>query len=392
MKIPFNKLYMTGKELEYVREAYASGHISGDGPFTKKCQLWLEQRTGTSKVLLTHSCTAALEMAAILAGIEPGDEVILPSFTFVSTANAFVVRGATPVFVDIRGDTLNVDQDQIEAVISDKTKVIVPVHYAGVACNMDAIMQIADRHNLIVVEDAAQGVNAMYQGRPLGSIGHLGAFSFHVTKDYTCGEGGALLINDQRLIERAEIIREKGTNRSRFFRGEIDKYTWVDLGSSYLPSDILAACLYAQLKHSDEIKNRRRTIFEFYYNNLKSLQDQGILRLPIIPDECSLNYHMFYLILPTESERDRLLNYLKENGISAAFHFIPLHASPMGIGFSGKKDLPVTEQMSRRILRLPFYTGLNVEEQQYIVDKIKKGTEQRDDKITSVSRIAPTPI
>lgn len=373
MKIPFNISYLAGKELEYMQKSLESRNIVGNGSFTKKCESLMEKTFEAKKVLLTGSCTDALEMASLLANLETDDEVIVPSFTFVSTANAFILRGAKPVFIDIRKDTLNMDETTIEEKITDRTKAIFPVHYAGVSCDMDAIMDIAKRYNLCVVEDAAQGVYAKYKGRYLGAIGHLGTYSFHGTKNYTCGEGGALVINDENLIEMAEILREKGTNRSKFLRGEIDKYTWVDIGSSFLLSDVLAAFLYAQLENLDEINKKRKAIYDFYYENLKELEDTGELRLPIIPDECETNYHLFYILLPSEEKRNFLMDELKSLGIQAVFHYVPLHNSPMGIKFGYKNgDLPITESIGGRLLRLPFYADLGLEEQKFIVSVIKK--------------------
>lgn len=373
MKIPFNRPFIIGKELEYIQQSVQNGHISGDGPFTKKCHRFLEEKFNARKVLLTHSCTAALEMAAILCNLGPDNEVILPSFTFVSTANAFYIRGAKLRFVDIRADTLNMDESQIEEAITPLTKVIVPVHYAGNACAMDAILRVARRHQLYVVEDAAQGLNAKYNGRYLGTIGDLGAYSFHETKNFICGEGGAIVINNETFIERAEIIREKGTNRSKFFRGEVDKYTWVDIGSSYLPSDILAAFLLAQLENIDKICQRRQEIFEYYYEGLTPLASNGIIRLPTISPECKCNSHMFYILLKDEGTRDALMNYLKSNGILAIFHYLPLHLSRIGRSMGYREgDLPVTESTSGRLLRLPFYFELKREEQAEIVGLIKK--------------------
>jgi dTDP-4-amino-4,6-dideoxygalactose transaminase len=373
MKIPFNISYLTGNELKYMQESLESRNMVGNGSFTKKCERLMEKVFGAKKILLTGSCTDALEMASLLADLGTDDEVIVPSFTFVSTANAFILRGAKPVFIDIRKDTLNMDETTIEEKITDRTKAIFPVHYAGVSCDMDAIMDIAKRHNLYVVEDAAQGVYAKYKGRYLGAIGHLGTYSFHGTKNYTCGEGGALVINDENLIERAEILREKGTNRSQFLRGEIDKYTWVDVGSSFLLSDVLAAFLYAQLENLDEINKKRKAIFDFYYENLKELEDTGEFRLPIIPDECETNYHLFYILLSSEEKRNFLMDELKSAGIQAVFHYVPLHNSPMGMKFGYKNgDLPITESISGRLLRLPFYADLGLEEQKFIVSVIKK--------------------
>jgi dTDP-4-amino-4,6-dideoxygalactose transaminase len=359
MKIPFNKPYMTGRELEYIAQAHANGHLSGDGPFTKRCHAWLEQRIGCRKALLTHSCTGALEMAALLLDLQPGDEVIMPSFTFVSTANAFVLRGAVPVFVDIRPDTLNLDETLIEAAITPRTRAVCVVHYAGVGCEMDAIMAIAEKHNLFVVEDAAQAILSTYKGRPLGSIGHLAALSFHETKNVIAGEGGALLINDPRFVERAEIIREKGTNRSKFFRGQVDKYTWVDLGSSWLPGEVTAAFLSAQLEHADEITSLRLDIWARYLEWAAPLEAAGKLRRPIIPETCLHNAHMFYLLLPDLSRRSELIARLKENDILAVFHYIPLHSAPAGRQFGRSSGgLPVTEAVSDQLVRMPLWVGL----------------------------------
>ncbi len=359
MKVPFNKPYMTGKELFYIAEAHFNSMLAGDGPFTKKCHRWLEQETGAQKALLTHSCTAALEMAAILADIQPGDEVIMPSYTFVSTANAFVLRGGVPVFVDIRPDTLNIDETLIEAAITPRTKAIVPVHYAGVACEMDTIMDIARRHNLLVIEDAAQGVLSTYKGKTLGTIGHMGAYSFHETKNVISGEGGALLINDVRFIERAEIIREKGTNRSQFFRGQVDKYTWVDVGSSYLPGEVIAAFLWAQLEDSANITARRLAIWEQYHRGLHALERQGRLRRPIVPAECKQNAHMYYILLDSLEARTQLIEEMRRQNIFPVFHYVPLHSSPAGRKYGRTHgELPVTEDLSDRLLRLPMWTGL----------------------------------
>jgi dTDP-4-amino-4,6-dideoxygalactose transaminase len=363
MKIPFNKPFMTGKELWYIAQAHANGHLAGDGSFTKQCHGWLEARTGAFKALLTHSCTAALEMAAILADIQPGDEIILPSYTFVSTANAFVLRGATPVFVDIRPDTMNLDETRIEAAVTERTKAIVPVHYAGVACDMDAIMSIARKHKLIVIEDAAQGIMATYKGRPLGSIGHMGALSFHETKNIISGEGGALLVNDPELAERAEIIREKGTNRSQFFRGQVDKYTWVDIGSSYLPGELIAAFLWAQMEEADAITHRRMAIWNTYHQWFEALEHSGKLRRPIVPGGCVHNAHMYYILLPSLDARTALIEALKRHDVHSVFHYVPLHSAPVGL-LRGRVhgDMTVTEDIADRLLRLPLWLGL--EEQQ----------------------------
>ncbi|MBN1588318.1 MAG: dTDP-4-amino-4,6-dideoxygalactose transaminase [Pirellulales bacterium] len=367
--MPFNKPFIAGKELYYIAQAVAFGNIAGDGVYTKQCTRILEEQLGIHRVLMTPSGTAALEMAAILCEVGPGDEVILPSYTFVSTANAFVRQGATPVFVDIRPDTLNLDENLIEPAITDRTKVICPVHYAGIGCEMDRIMEIAKRHGLLVVEDAAQGVNAFYRGRALGSIGHLGAYSFHETKNYICGEGGALCINDERLVRRAEIIRDKGTNRQQFFRGAVDKYTWVDVGSSYVPSEIASAFLFGQLEMLAPISRRRREIFESYAKHLEPLISKGLLRGPVIPRSSKTNYHMYYVLLPDQRIRDALMDHLRELGIMAVFHYVPLHASPMGKKL-GRCDgpLPVTDDMSGRLLRLPFYHELTRNEQTAVVD------------------------
>src|SRR5574337_1726363 len=354
--IPFNQPYMTGRELEYIAQAHAAGHLAGDGPFTKRCHAWIEQRTGARKALLTHSCTAALEMAALLLDLAPGDEVIMPSFTFVSTANAFVLRGAVPVFVDIRPDTLNIDETLVEAAITSRTKAICVVHYAGVSCEMDAIMAIANRHGLTVVEDAAQSILSTYKGRPLGSIGQLAALSFHETKNVISGEGGALLINDERLIERAEIIREKGTNRSKFFRGQVDKYTWVDIGSSYLPSELIAAFLAAQLEQADDITERRLAIWNAYHAAFEGLEAQGRVRRPVMPPQCTHNAHMYYLLLPDLAARTAFIDHLRQAGIGAVFHYIPLHSSPAGrkYGRTGS-SMAVTDTASECLVRLPLW-------------------------------------
>ena len=359
MTIPFNKPYMTGKELWYISQAHASGHLAGDGQFTKKCSAWLEQRICCQKALLTHSCTAALEMAAILADIQPGDEVIMPSYTFVSTANAFVLRGGVPVFVDIRPDTLNIDETKIEAAITPRTKAIAPVHYAGVACEMDAIMDIARRHNLLVIEDAAQGIMSTYKGRPLGSIGHMAALSFHETKNIIAGEGGALLINDPRFVERAEMIREKGTNRSQFFRGQVDKYTWVDVGSSYLPGEVIAAFLWAQMEEADAINKRRLDIWSNYHQWFTSLEKAGKVKRPSVPRECVHNAHMYYLLLPSLERRTALIERLKSKGVHTVFHYIPLHSSPRGktVGRAAG-DMTNTDNAGDRLVRLPMWLGL----------------------------------
>lgn len=358
--IPFNKPYMTGKELWYISQAHHRGMLAGDGYFTRECHGWLERQTGCSKALLTHSCTAALEMAAILADIRPGDEIIMPSYTFVSTANAFVLRGGVPVFVDIRPDTLNIDENLIEAAITSKTRALVPVHYAGVGCEMDVIMAIAREHDLLVIEDAAQGVMASYKGVALGAIGTLGCLSFHETKNIISGEGGALLIKDQRFAGRAEIVREKGTNRSQFFRGEIDKYTWVDMGSSYLPGELTAAFLAAQMEAAENITTRRLALWEQYHEAFAQLESAGRVRRPIIPIECQHNAHMYYLLVENLETRSALLQYLSDQGLHAVFHYVPLHQSPAGRHYAHTVgSLPVTVSLSDRIVRLPLWVGLD---------------------------------
>jgi len=367
--IPFNKPYITGKELGYIGQAHKNRHLSGDGPFTKKCHAWLEGNTGAKQVLLAHSCTGALEMAAILVDIQPGDEIIMPSYTFVSTANAFALRGGVPVFVDIREDTLNIDESLIESAITPRTKAIVPVHYAGVACEMDAIMGIAGRYSLRVIEDAAQGVMSTYKGRALGSIGDLGAYSFHETKNISSGEGGALLVNDSELSLRAEVIREKGTDRSQFFRGVVDKYTWQDIGSSFLPSELMAAFLCAQLEEADKITQARLAIWKKYHELLEPMEVQGLLRRPIIPDGCKHNAHMYYVLLSADFERAEILSALKKHSILAAFHYVPLHSSPAGQRFGRPSgDIIQTDRQSRRLIRLPLWVNLTLKQQERIVD------------------------
>lgn len=360
MHIPFNKPYMTGKELGYIAEAHVNGFLAGDGKFTRRCHAWLERQTSTHKALLTHSCTAALEMAALLADIQPGDEVIMPSYTFVSTANAFVLRGGVPVFVDIRPDTLNIDENRIEAAITPHTKAIVPVHYAGVACEMGTIMGIAQKHNLLVIEDAAQGIMSTYKGRPLGAIGDLGAYSFHETKNIISGEGGALLANDARFSERAEILREKGTNRGQFFRGQVDKYTWVDIGSSYLPGEVIAAFLWAQMEEAQNITQRRLGLWQRYHDALAPLEDAGKLRRPIIPEGCQHNAHMYYVLLESLEMRTEAIAQLKNQGVNAVFHYVPLHSAPMGKKHGRVSgDLGYTDNIADRLLRLPLWVGLD---------------------------------
>lgn len=372
--IPFNKPPLTGNEEQYVLEAMKSPKLSGDGEFIKRCHRWFEETTGCKKALLTPSCTHALEMAAILIGIEPGDEVIMPSYTFVSTANAFVLRGAKIVFVDIRPDTMNIDETLIEAAITLQTKAIVPVHYAGVGCEMDTIMDIAQRHDLFVVEDAAQGMMATYKGKPLGTIGHIGTYSFHETKNYTSGgEGGLLLINDERFIERAEIIREKGTNRSLFFRGMVDKYTWVDIGSSYLPSEIQAAYLWGQLERAEVINNNRLTTWDHYYTAFNDLQQNDKLLLPIIPAECQQNGHMFYLKCSDIEQRTAFLAHMSKNNILSVFHYIPLHSAPAGSEFGRFHGTNrYTTQDSERLVRLPIWFGMKSETQQAVIKAVRE--------------------
>lgn len=356
MNVPFNKFYLTGKELEYIAQLKS---YSGDGSFTHLCHAWLEKNTGSSKVLLTHSCTAALEMAALLIDTQPGDEIIMPSYTFVSTANAFVLRGGIPVFVDIRSDTLNLNEKLIAEAITPKTKAIVPVHYAGVACEMDTILKIAKKYNLYVIEDAAQGVMASYKGQTLGSIGHIGAYSFHATKNICSGEGGALLINDTQFCELAEIIREKGTDRSRYFRGQVDKYTWQTVGSSYLPSELTAAFLMAQLEDAEQITKRRLEIWNHYHTSFSSLEAKGLIRRPVVPDECQHNAHIYYLLMPNLTLRSKLISSLERLGIQALFHYIPLHDSPAGKKYGRVHgDLTNTVLLSERLVRLPLFANM----------------------------------
>jgi dTDP-4-amino-4,6-dideoxygalactose transaminase len=367
-KIQFNRPYMTGKELRYITEAKSGYMLAGDGPFTKRCHGWIEEQTGCAKALLTHSCTAALEMAALLLDIQPGDEIIMPSYTFVSTANAFVLRGGVPVFVDIREDTLNLDERLIEAAITPRTRAIAPVHYAGVACEMDTILDIARRHGLRVVEDAAQGVMASYKGRALGSIGDLGAYSFHETKNVISGEGGALLVNDPEMAMRAEIIREKGTDRSRFFRGQVDKYTWQEVGSSFLPGELTAAFLWAQLEDAKLITAQRMTNWEHYHAALAPLEAQGLLRRPIVPADCQHNAHMYYVLLAPQVDRQAILAELKRNEIFSVFHYVPLHSSPGGKRYGRTHgSLALTDSLSDRLVRLPLWVGLPEEQQDWVV-------------------------
>lgn len=371
--INFNVPPYVGKEMDYIADAVGNHKICGDGPYTKKCNAWIEEQTKTAKALLTTSCTHATEMAALLCDIQPGDEVIMPSYTFVSTADAFVLRGANVVFVDIRPDTMNIDETKIEDAITEKTKAIVPVHYAGVACEMDTIMDIARRHNLKVIEDAAQGVMSFYKGHALGTIGDYGCFSFHETKNYSMGEGGALLIHDPAMIEEAEIVREKGTNRSKFFRGQIDKYTWVNAGSSYLPSELNAAYLWAQLEAADKIYDDRMATWNHYYEGFKELEKEGYIQLPVVPEECKHNAHMFYIKAKDLEERSRLITYLKENEIQAVFHYIPLHSAPAGQKFGRfhGEDIYTTKE-SERLMRLPMYYGLESDTVERIIETVKK--------------------
>lgn len=365
--IPFNKPYMTGHELAYIAEAHRSGQLAGDGDFTKRCNRWLERQTGACSALLTHSCTAALEMAALMTGVGPGDEVVMPSYTFVSTANAFVLRGAVPVFVDIRPDTLNLDERLIEAAITPRTRAIVVVHYAGVACDMDAVMAIAARHGLWVVEDAAQALMAAWRGRALGAIGHLGALSFHETKNVISGEGGAILVNDESMVGRAEVVREKGTDRSRFFRGEVDRYTWVDLGSSYLPGEVVAAFLWAQMEQAESITRRRMALWERYHERLADAEARGLLQRPTIPPGATHNAHLYRVLLPDLATRTHVIAALKAAGIQSVFHYVPLHSSPAGQRWGRAAGaLPVTDDVAQRLLRLPLWLGLEAQQDEVV--------------------------
>lgn len=380
MRIPFNRPYLVGKELAYIQQAVENMHLSGDGPFTHRCHAWLEEQIGCARALLTHSGTAALEMTALLADIQPGEEIIMPSFTFVSTANAFVLRGGVPVFVDIRPDTLCIDETLIAAAITPKTKAIVAVHYAGVGCEMDTICTLAQRHGLLVIEDAAQGICSLYKGRPLGSLGALAALSFHETKNVIAGEGGALLINEPHWVERAEIIREKGTNRKEFFRGHVDKYSWVDIGSSYLPSEITAAFLWAQLEAADTLTRQRLTVWHHYHDAFAELEQRGLLRRPIIPPECQHNGHLYYLLFPDLHTRSRVLEQLNQAGINAVFHYIPLHSSPAGQRYGRTVGtLTQTDKASACVLRLPLWVGMTTAEVTRVVTAV-------GDAISEVSR------
>jgi dTDP-4-amino-4,6-dideoxygalactose transaminase len=369
--IPFNRPSFVGHERRYMEEALALGQVSGDGEFTRRCSTLLQEQLGTPAALLTTSCTHALELAAILLDVAPGDEVIVPDFTFVSTANAFVLRGARPVFADIRSDTLNLDERQLERLIGPRTRAIVPVHYAGVGCAMDVILDLGRSRGIAVVEDNAHGLFGTWRGKPLGTLGELGTLSFHETKNFSCGEGGALLVNDERLIARAEVVREKGTNRKRFFRGEVDKYTWVDIGSSYLPSDLLAAYLFGQLEQKEKVLAARRRIYERYHEGLRDWATDRGISLPVIPPDCASSYHMFFLVLPSLESRTRLIESLKSKGILAVFHYLPLHLSEMGRRWGGRPgDCPVSESVSDRLLRLPFYTSLSEADQERVIETI----------------------
>jgi dTDP-4-amino-4,6-dideoxygalactose transaminase len=370
--IPFNSPFVVGNEYEYIREAVAARHLSGNGAFTKRCHAWLERDIGCARALLTHSCTAALEMSALLLELQPGDEVIMPSFAFVSTANAFVLRGAVPVFVDIRADTQNIDERLIEAAVTPRTRAVVALHYAGVACEMTPILDIAGRHNLAIVEDAAQGIRASYRGRPLGSIGALGALSFHETKNVISGEGGALLVNDARFAERAEILWEKGTNRSQFFRGQVDKYTWMDVGSSFLPSELNAAFLQAQLEAAERTTAARQAIWDQYYGAFADLEAAGYVRRPIVPAHCGHNAHIFYLLARDLDARTELLRHLRDQGVDAVFHYVPLHSSPAGQRYGrAAGDLRVTTATSDRLVRLPLWAGMSDEQVHTIIDAVR---------------------
>jgi dTDP-4-amino-4,6-dideoxygalactose transaminase len=370
-RVPFNQPFLTGRELDYIREAHENHHLSGDGPFTQRCQAWLERTTGCAKALLTHSCTGALEMAAILADVGPGDEVIMPSFTFVSTANAFVLRGAVPVFVDVREDTLNIDESRIAAAITPRTKAIVVVHYAGVACEMATIQGLAERHGLLLIEDAAQAIGAAYRGKPLGSLGHLAALSFHETKNLISGEGGALLVNARELAARAEIIREKGTNRGAYFRGEVDKYTWVDVGSSFLPSDIVAAFLWAQMEQAESLCRRRVALWNNYHRAFADLERPPLLRRPIVPPEATPNGHGYYLLLADLGSRQAFIAALRRDGVNAVFHYVPLHSSPAGRKFGrASGPMSVTDSVADRLVRLPSWIGLEAQ-QDYVIERCR---------------------
>ncbi len=388
-KVPFNRPFLTGRELEYIQRAHANGHLAGQGEFARRCSDWMETWFGSRRALLTHSCTAALEMSALLADVGPGDEVIMPSFTFVSTANAFVLRGATPVFVDIRSDTLNLDERLLEGAITPRTKAIVPVHYAGVACEMDEILRVARAHGLLVIEDAAQAVLSTYRGRPVGDLGDLAAVSFHETKNVISGEGGALLVNDRSFVDRAEVILEKGTNRSRFFRGEVDKYTWVDVGSSYLPGEIIAAFLFAQLESAVAITDRRLAIWRRYHAAFADLESSELVRRPVVPDDREHNAHMYYLLLPDLAARTRLIDHLRAAGVQSVFHYVPLHDSPMGARVGrAVGELPVTVAASERLVRLPLWLGME-EHQERIIELVRAslaGANASDRELVALAR------
>tara|TARA_B100002052_G_C15799473_1_gene560394 strand:- start:22 stop:1149 length:1128 start_codon:yes stop_codon:yes gene_type:complete len=372
-KINFNRVDFQGNEKKYIEESIENGHISGDGFFTKACDAYFESQLGIKKSLLTTSCTHALEIAALLIGIEPGDEIIVPSYTFVSTINAFVLRGAKPVFIDIRSDTLNMDESKIEKLITSKTKAIVPVHYAGVGCEMDQILEIAKKHNLVVIEDNAHGLFGKYKGKYLGTFGDMATQSFHETKNFSCGEGGAIFFNESSYIDRAKIIREKGTNRSAFLQGQVDKYTWVDVGSSYLPSDLLAAFLLAQIERRQEIQKKRKNIWNNYNQRLKSWAMKNNVKLPYVPEYCDQAYHMFYIVLENFKIRKEFMDYMKNKGILAVFHYVPLHSSEMGLKISANKNnCPITSEISERLVRLPFYNNLSIKSQDYVIEKIKE--------------------
>jgi dTDP-4-amino-4,6-dideoxygalactose transaminase len=390
--IPFNRPYLTGKEFTHIQEAVAVGQLAGNGRFTKLCQGWLERQIGAPRVLLTHSCTAALEMAALLLDLAPGDEVIMPSFTFVSSANAFVLRGARPVFVDIRADTLNLDERQVEAAITSRTKAILVMHYAGVACEMDALLDIAHRHGLVIVEDAAHALMSSYKGRPLGGFGHLATFSFHETKNVISGEGGALVINDSRFAERAEIIWEKGTNRSQFSRGRVDKYTWMDVGSSFLPGELTAAFLWAQLEEAEDITARRLEVWNRYRNHSTEIEALG-LRMPVIPAGCEHNAHLFYLLLPSSAHRIEILSDLNARGVNAVFHYVPLHSSPAGVRYGRPAgSMSVTDDCSARLIRLPLWIGMPEDASQQVVDRLKDTMVRAAANQKSSSTANPTPL
>jgi dTDP-4-amino-4,6-dideoxygalactose transaminase len=387
--VPFNQVSIVGRELELVSAAARSGRLSGNGPFTRRAEEWLEEHCGASRVLLTPSGTAALEMVALLCDLQPGDEVLMPSFTFVSTANAFVLRGARPRFVDIRADTLNIDESLLEQAVGPRTRAVVAVHYAGVACAMDVVLEVARRHQLLVVEDAAHALGSTFDGVPLGALGSLGVWSFHETKNVTCGEGGALVLSDRRFVARAEILRDKGTDRARFLRGEVDKYTWVDVGSSFVPSELAAAFLLGQLEREEAIRHRRLEIWERYRAALADLEAEGLVRLPTVPPRCTPNGHLFYLLLTTEEKRDALIAALAESGVQAVFHYVPLHDTEIGRRLGSAGDLPITESVSRRLVRLPCYFGLRDEEQDLVIAATRSFLLQSPRRRTGVASAAP---